>query len=502
MNYEPTIGLEIHAELNTKTKMFCDSANNPLETGANVNVCPICLAHPGTLPVINVEAVHKTVKVGLALGSSINELSWFERKNYFYPDLPKGYQISQYEKPFCEGGVLKLPSGRDVRIRRVHLEEDTGRLIHNYQLPITNYQKSKRGSFVDYNRAGVPLMELVTEPDVASGAEAKEFGEELQLLLRYLGVSDADMEKGQMRLEANISLKSQISNLKSQKLGTKVEIKNLNSFRAAERAINYEIDRQAELLEKGEEVVQETRGWNEESGQTFSQRAKEESHDYRYFPEPDLPPIRLEKTQLDFIKAEMPELPAARRERFVKEYEITAKDAQVLTVNGELGGYFEKTVTELDDWIKNEKITDAPVRQKLIKLSANYLITEVQKLLAESSKPATDLRISPEDFAELIVLIHQGKISSSAAQTILKEMFATGKDPHQILQDKNLAQIGDVVELKKTAQEVIAQNPQAAEDYKKGKAESLKFLVGQLMRASHGRANPQLGEDILRKLLD
>ncbi|MEK7565293.1 MAG: Asp-tRNA(Asn)/Glu-tRNA(Gln) amidotransferase subunit GatB [Patescibacteria group bacterium] len=494
LKYKPVIGLEIHAELNTKTKMFCDSANNPNETNPNTNVCPVCMAHPGTLPVINIEAVHKVIKTGLALGSKINEYSWFERKNYFYPDIPKGYQISQFEKPFCEGGVLKLSNpdgtvggaGKEIKIKRIHLEEDTGKLIHE-----------NKKSLVDFNRAGVPLMELVTEPDIETGVEAKEFGEEFQLLLRYLNVSEADMEKGQLRIEANISIMPE----GAEKFGTKVEIKNLNSFRACERAIDYEIKRQAEVLESGEKVIQETRGWDENKSETFSQRTKEESHDYRYFPEPDLPPVRLDKAQIEFIKQELPELPASRRERFIREYSITSKDSQVLTVEKELGDYFEKTITELESWFIDEKISDASTKQKLVKLSANYLITEIQKLLAESKSKISSLLITPEDFAELIILIHQGKISSSAAQTILAEMFATGEDPHQILLDKNLGQVSDVEEIKKSAEEVITANPKPVEDYKKGKVESIKFLVGQLMKATKGKANPQVGEEILKELL-
>ncbi len=495
MKYKPVIGLEIHVELNTKTKMFCDSANNPNETSPNTNVCPVCMAHPGTLPVINIEAVHKVIKTGLALGSKINEYSWFERKNYFYPDIPKGYQISQFEKPFCEDGILKLSSGKEIKIKRIHLEEDTGRLIHESQ--ILNPKSKTLKSYVDFNRAGVPLMELVTEPSIETGIEAKEFGEEFQLLLRYLNVSEADMEKGQLRIEANISIMPEGAD----KFGTKVEIKNLNSFRACERAIDYEIKRQAEVLDAGEKVTQETRGWDENKSETFSQRSKEESHDYRYFPEPDLPPVRLDKAQIEFIKQELPELPASRRERFVGEYNITQKDSQVLTVEKELGDYFEKTITELESWFIDEKIEDASIKQKLIKLSSNYLITELQKLLSESKGKVSGLLINPEDFAELIILIHQGKISSSAAQTILAEMFNTGEDPHQILLDKNLGQVSDIEEIKKSAQEVIAANPKPVEDYKKGKVESIKFLVGQLMKATKGKANPQVGEEILKELL-
>ena len=518
--YKPVIGLEVHVELNTTAKMFCDSLNDPDETRPNINVCPICLAHPGTLPVINIEAVNKTVKVGLALGSEINELSWFERKNYFYTDLPKGYQISQYEKPFGEGGTLSLSNGREIRIRRVHLEEDTGRLLHmahgkshmaDEELAISH--KPSAISYVDFNRAGVPLMELVTEPDIESGREAREFGEEFRLLLRYLDVSRADMEKGQLRIEANISLSADadirgkkisvnpcMNQRQSALLGTKVEIKNLNSFKACERAIDYEIKRQAEVLENGEKVVQETRGWDESLGETFSQRQKEESHDYRYFPEPDLPPVRLDRSQIDFIKSELPELPARRRERLANEYSITPKDAAVFTANKELGDYFENVASELISWA--EDTNEIKSKNKILKLAANYLITELQKLVFESGQAMGENKITPEDFAELMVLIHTATVSSSAAQTILKVMFETGADPNHIMAEKNLKQLSDTGEIKKAAVEIIAQNPKAAADYKKGKAESLKFLVGQLMKATKGRANPQIGEEVLKKLLD
>lgn len=515
MNYKPVIGLEIHAELNTRTKMFCDSLNNADETKPNVNVCPICLAHPGAMPVINIEAVNKVIKTGLAVGAKIILHSWFERKNYFYPDLPKGYQISQFQAPLCQGGILKLSGGKEIRIRRIHLEEDTGKLIHEgfstsrsdslgtepsgrtSDESSNSMSSGRSASLIDFNRAGVPLMELVTEPDIESGAEAKEFGEEFQLLLRYLDVSGADMEKGQFRLEANVS----ICPLGDSELGTKVELKNINSFRVLERAINYELKRQQKILEKGEKIVQETRGWNESEGRSFSQRIKEESHDYRYFPEPDLPPLRLAQEQIDFIKTQLPELPAQRRDRFNKEYAISLADAQVFTAHKELGDYFEQTVSELKHWASDSQLADKIVIDRLIKLAANYLITELQKLLFISTAKISDLKITPEDFAELIILIQKGDISSSGAQEIFKTMFATGEDPHQILMDKGLAQVSNRDELAKAALEVLAQNPKAVEDYKKGKAESLKFLVGQLMRVTKGSANPQIGEEVLKEAL-
>lgn len=491
MKYIPTIGLEVHAQLNTRTKMFCDSLNDPNEKRPNTNICPICLGHPGALPVANIEAIKKVVKVGLALHCNIREKTWFERKNYFYPDLPKGYQISQFESPFCEEGYLIIGIGSDlekkIRITRVHLEEDAGKLIHS---------QDDKSSLVDFNRAGVPLMELVTEPDLASASQAKEFGEELQLLLRYLGVSDADMEKGQLRMEANISLRPE----GEKKLGTKVELKNINSFRATERALNYEIERQTKVLRSGKRVIQETRGWDETKNETFSQRTKEESQDYRYFPEPDLPPVRLEIAQIEELRRDLPELPQQRRERFGEEYNIKAADVQVFTVNKELGGYFEQVVSELKRWLKDEKITSDESR--VIKLAANYLITELQKLMIENQTDFNALKITPENFAELIVMIEKGTVSSSGAQKLLGVMFEKGQDPSQLLDDLSLTQVSDEEELEAAARQVIKENPQAVADYKNGKEMSLQFMVGQLMRHTKGRANPQIAAEVLKKLLN
>ena len=362
MDYKPVIGLEIHAELNTKTKMFCDSLNDPDEKHPNINICPICLSHPGTLPVINEDAVKKVITVGLALSCKIEKDTFFERKNYFYPDLPKGYQISQYQKPLCYEGKLKIKSSstsselKVIRVTRIHLEEDAGRLYH---LAGAGY------SLVDFNRAGVPLMELVTEPDLESGEEVKKFAEELQLIFRYLGVSEANMEKGQMRVEVNISLSPRLSAIDHrQELGTKVEVKNINSIKFASDAVGYEIKRQSELLDKGEKIVQETRGWDENKKETFSQRSKEEAHDYRYFPEPDLPPLHINvdgraspkvlggpptnEINLEEIKSVIPELPQQRRERFARQYDLPERDIELFTANKSLGDYYEHVASELD----------------------------------------------------------------------------------------------------------------------------------------------------------
>ena len=484
MNYQPVIGLEIHVELKTESKMFCSCKNNPEQRHPNVDVCPVCMGHPGTLPVINEEAVRRVIKTGLALSCKVPEHSKFDRKNYFYPDLPKGYQISQYDMPFCKKGFLKI-GDRKIKIRRVHLEEDTGKLLHPGN---TDY------SLVDFNRAGIPLMELVTEPDIASAQEAKKFAQELQLILRYLRVSDANMEKGQLRVEVNISLSP--ANAKSDSLGTKVEIKNLNSFKAVERAINYEIRRQGEVLDKGKKVIQETRGWNEFKEITVSQRKKEEAHDYRYFPEPDLPSLSFTKEKVDEIKAEIPELPLARRERLVREYKLNKESVEFFVQNKELGEYFEKVVSEFESRISREKLYG------LIRLATNYLVTDLQGLLKGGRVSGDNFLITPENFAEFISLIRDGKISSKIAKTVLNIMFEKGSDPSQIIEEKGLSQITDGVVITDTASEVISENPKAVSDFKKGKKNSLQFLIGQMMAKTKGRLNPEEARKILEKKLD
>ncbi len=468
--YKVTVGLEIHTELKTKSKMFCSCLNDPDEKKPNVNVCPVCMGHPGTLPVINEEAIKKTIKTGLALNCQIPENSKFDRKNYFYPDLPKGYQISQYDKPLCVGGFLKI-GGKKVRITRIHLEEDTGSLIH---------PKGSDYSLVNFNRAGVPLMELVTEPEISSALEARKFAEELQLVVRYLGVADANMEKGQLRVEANISVSD------SKKLGTKVEIKNLNSFKSVERGIEYEIERQTKLLEKGEKIIQETRGWDENKQKTISQREKEEAHDYRYFPEPDLPPLNFQKSFIDEIKSGIPELPQQRRERFKKEYGLDEKSTEIYVQNKELGEYFEKVASEYP---------------KAAKLASNYLITDLQGLLQGKSVNDNDFKITPENFGEFASLIEKGDLSSKLAKIVLEEMYKKGADPSHIIEEKGLVQIKDEGELDKIVKDISSKNPKVAEDYKKGKENTLKFLAGQAMAQTKGKANPQLVRDILQKQL-
>ncbi len=499
MKYIPTIGLEVHAELKTRTKMFCDSLNDPDEKHPNVNVCPICMGHPGTLPVINEDAVRKVITVGLALNCSIERDTFFERKNYFYPDLPKGYQISQYQKPLCRDGHLDIgnpPShkasegSKRIRLERIHLEEDTGR---SYHLPGQKY------TLLDFNRAGVPLMELVTRPDLKSGQEVRAFAQELQLILRYLGVSDADMEKGQMRVEVNISLAPE----GAKELGTKVEVKNINSISAAARAVDYEIERQSELLDEGKKVVQETRGWDENKGKTVSQRIKEGSADYRYFPEPDLPPLILDEKLIDEIRAGIPELPDQRRTRFVAEYGLSAHDVSVFVQNKSLGNYFEHVASELKAFDKLGHLErPAPEHtEKLLKLAANYCITELARMADEVSAQPQETKVTPELFADLVVRIFHGEVSSSGAQAVLKEIFATGKTPEQVIKEKDLVQLSDVASLEQAITDVIAQEPQAIADYRKGKEAALKFLVGKVMSATRGKANPQIVEKLLKARL-
>ena len=460
MNYTPTIGLEIHAELKTQTKMFCNSKNDPDESRPNVNVCPVCMGNPGTLPVVNKEAVKSVLKVGLALGGELADFTEFDRKNYFYPDIPKGYQISQYKYPLVSGGELN-----SVKITRIHLEEDTGTSIHE-----------KGGySLVDFNRAGVPLMELVTEPVIHSAKEAADFARELQLLLRYLGVAEANMEKGEMRVEANISVS------KSDILGTKVEVKNLNSFKVVEKAIEYEIKRQTKILEEGEKIAQETRGWDEQKGETFSQRQKEESHDYRYFPEPDIPKMKLSELpefSVEALKKELSELPKAKRERYTKDFGIKENDIEIFIQNKKLAEFFEATGKILGE-------------KKLIQLSANYIIND-----------GVNEKIPPSVFAELIVMVGKGELSSRGAKDVLA-MMLKGDDsqPIKIAQKLGLFQKNDEAELEKIVKKTIDDNPKVVAEYKAGKIASLEYLVGQGMKMSRGSANPSTLRQLLMKHL-
>jgi aspartyl-tRNA(Asn)/glutamyl-tRNA(Gln) amidotransferase subunit B len=469
-DYKPTIGLEVHAELKTRTKMFCDSLNDSDEKHPNVNVCPVCIGHPGTLPVPNKQAIEYVLKVGLALGGTPNERSRFDRKNYFYPDLPKAYQISQSGQPLVLGGMLK-----NVKINHIHLEEDAGKLMHD---------DAGGGTLVDYNRASVPLMELVTEPDMHTAEDAVAFMKELQLILRYLGVSDADLERGQMRADANISISPDDT------LGTRAEVKNLNSFNSVFQAINYEIKRQTEILDKGETVKQETRGWDDAKQKTSSQRSKEEAQDYRYFPEPDIPPFETAVFNIEALRDSIPELPAQKRARFVREYGLDERAADALAGELAAANYFEEAVSEF-----REEIPDGSIATVY-----NYLSSDLRGLMNQAGISFADLKVGPDHLASLAMLIDQKTITSRQAKDMLAKMFATGADPEEIMKSDNIG-IGDTDEVEAVVLAVIAEHHVAVADYKKGKLASLQFLIGQAMAKLKGRARPDMLKEVFEKNL-
>ena len=465
MTYKLTVGLEIHAELKTQTKMFCDSKNDADETRPNVNICPICMGHPGTLPVINKVAVYHVLRMGRAVDGEIADFTEFDRKNYFYPDIPKGYQISQYKYPLVKGGALA-----GVELTRIHLEEDTAKSTHEHD----GY------SLVDFNRAGVPLMELVTEPVIHSSADAARFAKELQLLLRYLGAGDANMEKGEMRVEANISVSD------TDELGTKVEVKNLNSFRSVEKAIEFEMKRHIAALKVGEKLVQETRGWDELKQVTFSQRKKESSHDYRYFPDPDLPKLKISEIpefSADALKASLPELPWIKRERLVKEGGLKESQAEVLTVNTELGAYF-------DGVMKGSSTLSNAAEQV-----ANYITSDIIGLLTDAKNKLPSI----ENFPKLMELKTAGTITTRVTKDVLVLMMARDKDPQGIMDEQGIQPAGDENELKQIVEKIVADNANVVADYKGGKEASLQFLLGQGMKATKGSADP---ETLKKALLD
>ncbi|MBX9765380.1 Asp-tRNA(Asn)/Glu-tRNA(Gln) amidotransferase subunit GatB [Patescibacteria group bacterium] len=463
--YTPTIGLEIHAELKTKTKMFCGSKNDPEETRPNVNICPICMAFPGTLPVANREAVKHVLRVGAAINGTLADYTEFDRKNYFYPDLPKGYQISQYQYPLISGGEIN-----NVAVTRIHLEEDTARSQHT----------GDGYSIIDFNRAGVPLMELVTEPVIHDAQTASAFAKELQLLLRALGAGEANMEKGQMRVEANISVS------KTEKLGTKVEVKNLNSFRSVERAIAYEIERQTALLEEGGTVIQETRGWDEKKEQTYSQRLKEDSHDYRYFPDPDIPKFRLsllsEFTETE-IRKTLPALPWERRAKLIS-LGIAPEDVEVFVADEA----YSPIYTSIIEPIQDEKTRRAAI---------NLLLNDVR-----GKNPSLEQlsRIAGGLF-EIATMFAESKISSAGAKAIIAELFEREGIPSEIAKAKGLMQVSDAGAMSALAEEIIREHAKVAEEVKGGKAEAMKFLLGQGMRKSKGSANPAELERVIKEKL-
>jgi len=474
MEYEVVIGLEVHAELLTKSKIFCGCTT---EFGGepNTHCCPVCLGLPGTLPVLNKKAVEYAIKAGLALNCEISQFSKMDRKNYFYPDLPKAYQISQYDLPLCKNGYLEIETkeGRKkIGIIRVHLEEDAGKLIH---------MEGEDGSLVDYNRAGVPLIEIVSAPDINSPEEARLYLTTLKSILEYTEVSDCKMQEGSLRCDANISVREKGSD----KFGTKVEIKNMNSFKAVQRALEYEAKRQIKILMEGGKIEQETRRWDESKGITVSMRSKEEAHDYRYFPEPDVVPIVVNDEWLHDIKLGLPEMPDQKKRRFIEQYDLPEYDAGVLTSSKALANFFEECVRQYNN----------------PKTVSNWVMGEVLRILKEKDMEVEEIPFTPSHLAELLTLIDNGTISITMGKQVFSEMFESGDNPKKIVEEKGLAQISDQSELEKIINKVLEENQQSVIDYKNGKDRAFGFLVGQTMKATKGKANPQMVNRILKEKL-
>ena len=477
MPYEPVIGLEIHAQLQTRTKIFC-GCSTAFGAPPNSQVCPVCLGMPGALPVLNRAAVDYAIKAALALGCDIQPLSIFARKNYFYPDLPKGYQISQYERPLALRGGLDISvDGRSKRVglTRIHMEEDAGKSLHE------GFADSDRRTYIDYNRSGVPLIEIVTEPDMRSAAEAAEFFERLRDILVWLGVNDGNMEEGSLRCDANVSVRP----AGQERFGTKAEVKNVNSFRYLERALEYEIDRQIALIEGGGRVVQETRLWDSATGKTVSMRSKEEAHDYRYFPEPDLPPLVVNEARIAAVRETMPELPEARRQRFVAAYGLPPYDAGVLTCSAELGDYFERVAAASGN----------------PKAASNWVMGELLRTMKERGVSIDQVPLVPAALAGLIALVEKGTISSSIAKDVFAKMYDTGRSADAIVAAEGLSQNSDEGALLAIVRDVIAHNAEAAAQFRAGKSQTFGFLVGQVMKGSGGKANPKLANELLRREL-
>jgi len=474
MKYEAVIGLEVHAQLQTNSKIFC-GCETTFGENANTRTCPVCIGMPGVLPVLNKKALKYVIKTGLATHCTVSPYSRFARKNYFYPDLPKGYQISQYELPICEHGYVEIVVEGTVKrigLTRIHLEEDAGKNLH---------QAESNASLVDLNRAGTPLMEIVSEPDIRTPEEASEYLKKLRSILRYIEVSDADMEKGNFRCDANVSIRP----AGSKEFGTRAEIKNVNSFKFVQKAIEYEIKRQAQILDEGSRVVQETRLFDSTKGVTFSMRSKEEAHDYRYFPEPDLVPVVTSPETIESIRRSIPELPDAKRERFVKSYELPAYDADMLTQSRASADYFEETA----------KLSGQP------KIVSNWMMGELARLLNADGKEIENSPIKPGHLARMIKMIGDGVISTKIAKTVFEEMYKTGKDAETVVKEQGLVQVSDAGAIETIIDEVIRANPSQHADYKAGKEKLFGFFVGQVMKASKGKANPDMVNHLLKKKL-
>jgi aspartyl-tRNA(Asn)/glutamyl-tRNA(Gln) amidotransferase subunit B len=477
LTYEPVIGLEIHGELLTNSKMFCScSADYGSAPEPNTNICPTCTGLPGAMPVVNKKATELAALVGLALKCSINKHNTFARKNYYYPDLPKGYQISQYELPIAEKGWLEVNADGEnqlkVRVRRVHIEEDTAKLAHE-----------KNYALVDFNRAGVPLLEIVSEPDIRTVEAALDYATKVRAILRYLGVNSGDMEKGVLRFEANISVRP----VGSDEFRTRTEIKNLNSFRALVRASQYEIERQIKIYEEGGTVVQETLGWDDVRGVTTSQRSKEEAHDYRYFPEPDLPPLQLSDSWIESIRSQLPELPEAKTSRFISDFGLTPSEARFLTSERTLADYFESVVAK----------SKSPA-----KTIHSWIAGEFMRYLNDSSLSIDDVTLAPETLAKLIDMVTDKTIGASAGKTVLTELFKNGGDPAEIVKEKNLLQMTDVNAIQELVTKILDDNPKEVDEYNAGKETLFQWFMGQVARATKGKADPNVAKELMVKGLE
>ena len=476
MKYTTVIGLEVHSELKTKSKAFC-SCSTEFGGEPNTHVCPVCLGMPGALPVLNKQVVEFAIRAGLALDCEIKKFNKFDRKNYFYPDLSKNYQISQFDKPICEGGHIDIEvdgQTKRVGITRIHMEEDAGKLVHSGATI-----KTSDSSAVDYNRAGVPLIEIVSEPDMRSAAEARAYMEKLKAILEYTDVSDCKMQEGSLRCDANISVMPEGAT----EFGTRAEIKNLNSFRALERAIEYEIQRQIQLVEDGGTVVQETRTWDDGKGMTLSMRSKEEAHDYRYFPEPDLVPVEIDDAWIARVKSELPELPAARKARLMQEKGLVDYDAENIVSTKAMAEYFDEAAKHTED----------------SKGIANWLLGDVSAYLNSENIAIEEFPITPANLGEMVNLINKGVLSSKLAKKVFAEMLKTGKTPQALVKELGLEQISDEGAIVKIVEETLAENPQSIIDYKAGKDRALGFLVGQIMKKSRGKANPEMVNNLLKE---
>jgi aspartyl-tRNA(Asn)/glutamyl-tRNA(Gln) amidotransferase subunit B len=478
MTYESVIGLEVHAQLLTKSKLFC-SCSTTFQADPNEHACPICMGMPGVLPVLNKQVIEYAIRTGLAMQGTIAETCRFARKNYFYPDLPKGYQTSQYDEPLVQGGSLTIDvDGRPkcIRLTRIHMEEDAGKSVHGENLA------DPTKSYVDHNRCGVPLLEIVSEPDLRSPEEARVYLQKLKTLLEYIGVCDGNMEEGSLRCDANVSLRP----VGTEKLGMRTEIKNLNSFRNVQHAIEYEIERQAAILDGGGAIEQETRLYDADRGVTQTMRSKEEAHDYRYFPEPDLVPMRVDQPWIDRVRADLPELPDARRQRYIAEYGLPDYDAEVLTAERELATYFERAVA----------LFNQP------KVVSNWVMGDLMRELNRHHITPDQAPLTPEHLAGMLHLVHDGTISGKIAKTVFDEMYQSGKQAQEVVEEKGLVQMNDSGELESLIQQVLQSNPSQVAEYRGGKQKVFGFFVGQTMKATQGKANPKMVNELLRQMLD